>query len=950
MIEFFRYDRWDNYIGPIADVVKAVHKQEAGGENGLTITTGSDLEKGDRIVWLDGTGAYHEHVANEPTAKRDGTGKVVYETYCEDAMNELFRDKVDEVRIRGGSARQALTSILKETRWEVGTVSVTGAQTKSFYHVSAGEALQDLVKTWGGEAYSSFRADEFGITHRYVNLVEAMGSGGTHKRFEYGKDLASVKRTVSSDDVCTAMRGYGKGDDLGDDDEGTNGRRITFADINNGKDYIEDLDALKRWGRPDGKGGMAHAFGTVVFDDCESPAELLELTRKELDGRKEPKVSYECEVLDLAAMGYDYEGVAIGDGVQVIDTAFAPALELDARVMAIERNLLDASDSKITIGNIRPGIGNELSAINSSLNSIRGQSSSWDAAVSFGETYLQKLIDSLNARFDAMGSYINFSFEQGLTVSSVPLGDDGRPTITPASAINLRGGGFRIASGTKADGSFDWRTFGTGEGFVADYIVAGSLLAGLINTGVLLVGDEADPVFMADFDSKKVSIKGSSVTIGAGNAEDAIADLEDGVAAARAVYGLCTTNAATAVKTVSIEGFELVEGAAVEVRFLYGNTAASPMLDVSGTGPHVIMLNGSVLEERNFWKDQELITFVYSGVCWHISDSGSHSLIEATEDAIRLEVKGVQDDLSDTKSNIEVMKDGIDLQVSTLQKGLEDAESRLTAYGMCSTAADTQDKLVNVGDGFALTKGVMVTVAFTYANTSTYPRLNVNGTGAKYIYVGSSLMSSDYHWRANTTVTFAYTGSSWRVCDSGALARINLAEDSIELKVSKGSVSSQISVESGQVSIESNRFSWDSTHSSLTSTGKLTAHSASLSGTFECGRTSAYGIQLNSVGQMAGYRQGTKVGYIDYSSSSREVSTGAISYGIQLQANGIFRISTPKISTASTSDTNVTTTNAARGGELWVVGFDHNPGNGWDINNTKAYRLPFVNGICTRGF
>lgn len=61
-------------------------------------------------------------------------------------------------------------------------------------------------------------------------------------------------------------------------------------------------------------------------------------------------------------------------------------------------------------------------------------------------------------------------------------------------------------------------------------------------------------------------------------------------------------------------------------------------------------------------------------------------------------------------------------------------------------------------------------------------------------------------------------------------AAISLTADQINLKVSKGDVSSQLSVESGAVSIKSNRFSWESTYSSLTSTGKLTATDVDLKG------------------------------------------------------------------------------------------------------------------------
>lgn len=53
-------------------------------------------------------------------------------------------------------------------------------------------------------------------------------------------------------------------------------------------------------------------------------------------------------------------------------------------------------------------------------------------------------------------------------------------------------------------------------------------------------------------------------------------------------------------------------------------------------------------------------------------------------------------------------------------------------------------------------------------------------------------------------------------------AQIKLLSDSITMKVSKGDVSSQLSVESDGIEIKGNRFSWTSTNSSLTADGTLT--------------------------------------------------------------------------------------------------------------------------------
>lgn len=50
-------------------------------------------------------------------------------------------------------------------------------------------------------------------------------------------------------------------------------------------------------------------------------------------------------------------------------------------------------------------------------------------------------------------------------------------SVNGKSVMKLCGEGFMIASEKNDDGSWDWRTFGTGEGFSADLIVAGFLSA-----------------------------------------------------------------------------------------------------------------------------------------------------------------------------------------------------------------------------------------------------------------------------------------------------------------------------------------------------------------------------------------------------------------------------------------------------------------------------------------
>ena len=937
------YSRHDAYIGTIANdsLIAFEHSDELNGEDSVSITTTFRLREGYRLVWRDKQGRCHEHICQDPKGLHDDSGMI----YTDTALNsicELFGDYIEDKRPYGYSFSRALSVALEPTRWDVGTVDQTGTVSDSltFYHISAREAIQSILEC-GGELETTITVGANGVSKRQVGIRAHRGAVSGHKRFAYGKDASSISKAEHYGAI-TACYGYGKGEET---DAGGYGRKLTFGNINNGLNYVYDSEALKTYGRPDGNGGYSHIFGIYENSECEDASQLKQETTDYLDQHKVPGVTYEADVVDLVQFGREWEGVSVGDEVQMVDTDFDPELRCEGRVTKLVTDMLGGAQT-VTLGNVTETMADMWAQQQSTLKDLSNHASSWDIAASTPYVYLQQIIDGLNEQFNLNGmSYMHLSFEKGFIFSSVPLDENGNPTIGGGSALQLCSQGLRIASDTLPDGSYNWRTFGTGKGFVADAIITGTLLANLIKAGQLIVGDEDDPVFMADFDSGQVEIKGSSVTIGTGNAEDAIAGLEEGVDAARAVYGYCQTASATAAKTVQIAGFDLTEGSVVTIRFRYANTASNPTLNVSGTGAKYIRLDGALLTSRNYWSANATVAFVYAGGYWVVADAGTHALIEATEESINLEVSGVKDDLTKTKASVTVLDNRVTTEVNSLQQDIDETTSKLTRYGTCSTSGATQDKAVTVSGDFKLTTGMMVTVQFTYENTATYPRLNVNNTGAKYIYVGSSYMSADYYWRSGTTVTFVYTGSAWRVCDSGALARISVAENEIELKVSKGSVSSQISVESGQVSIESNRFSWDSNYSSMTRYGILTAQSVAARGTFRCGYDDDY-LQMNSSGQLAGYRDGSQIGYVDYRSAMRWLPTGETKYGMQLYGKEHIRMSTPIFSTASSSSTSTTTT-AGSTGRIWLAGFTSDPGS-WRLEDLTLMEVSFINGICTR--
>lgn len=482
-VRFVVFDRWGAQLATLTDVLSAEWAEELNGEDTVSIEALWPLAKGQRVVWRDAWGDWHEHTVASVTQSHDSDGPVVYSATCENSISELYGDYIMDKRPENQTASYSLTEAIRGSRWAVGTVDVTGTNSVNFYRESCRECVQKVVETWGGELWTSIAVSGCAVTSRKVNLSRRGSDNG--RRFEWGADMEGIKRTFDADDVVTALYGFGKGEEVGDG----HGRGIDFASINGGRMYVYDSEALAVWGRPNGS-GKAHVFGKVEFSDCDDPTDLKRLTQEELDRRKVPKVSYEASVLVFLSYGYDFRNVGIGDDVALVDRAFSPEVRVKGRVTRIARDLLDEGRATdITIGNIIEDAADMMAAQYAELKSLGSRATSWDVAAYTPSAYIQQVMDGLNKEFDEGASYIYQSPEQGIIVGSVPLNPvTGRPSRTPATAIQLKGGGFRIASGVKSNGDWNWRTFGTGAGFTADEINLGSIKGGA-NSWNLSTGD-----------------------------------------------------------------------------------------------------------------------------------------------------------------------------------------------------------------------------------------------------------------------------------------------------------------------------------------------------------------------------------------------------------------------------------------------------------------------------
>jgi hypothetical protein len=83
-------------------------------------------------------------------------------------------------------------------------------------------------------------------------------------------------------------------------------------------------------------------------------------------------------------------------------------------------------------------------------------------------------------------------------------------------------------------------------------------------------------------------------------------------------------------------------------------------------------------------------------------------------------------------------------------------------YGECATLGASVPKEVQVQSDFALEKGAMVVVKFTYANAIASPTLNVNGTGAKPILRYAAGLKEDGTPIAEAPVSTGTSTNGWR--------------------------------------------------------------------------------------------------------------------------------------------------------------------------------------------
>ena len=528
------FDRLDNYVCDLnpSAVVELRNIGEVNAEHSLTIALrGQTLEKTNRVVLRDAKGKWHEYVV----LGIDGAHGEVTEYYCiwslqYDLAATFINDQYGAGIVPGHAsvpcpARTGLTVALSGTRrWQIGTVTVTTMAAASFYRRSGWEGMQTVTEVWGGELDATITVGLNKVESRAVDLLDHIGSKEATRRFDYGHDVARIRRIVSDDVWACRIVPLGKASET---EAGGYTRRPSIESVNDGVMWLQNDDVVPFTRIPDGQGGWEYPTIIVVNDTYEDPADLLAWALEHIGEYTQPKVTYEADVIQLAMAGMNPHGVSLGDEVVVVDRTFwedmylsqinesgaigailnhGRSLVISARVIRQECNLLDPSDITLTIGNAREKLSGQLAHLSRQVEEVASQVSNASAYQASAD-YMANLLGRLNAEINALGGFVYITQGYGFRCYDVAVSD---PLVgaEATQVVEIKGGTIRIADAKTSDGDWEWKTLIESGHLAAELVTALNVTAGFIrgingtyidlDSGTVLLGDADGFHLLAD--------------------------------------------------------------------------------------------------------------------------------------------------------------------------------------------------------------------------------------------------------------------------------------------------------------------------------------------------------------------------------------------------------------------------------------------------------------------
>ena len=394
-------------------------------------------------------------------------------------MEPIFYDAKDDcwltdMRPTDKNGQQALDIITAPNKKYTGRSNITAISTAYYEYMNLLEAINgnndnSFINRWGGEI----------LFDNFTVIIDEQIGGDYGVDLRYGKNLPVDGLTDEVDirDVVTriypkAYNGYTMSDDGYVDSPLINHyptvkcATMTFEDVKMRADAQEDDEEN----------------GIVVCDTQEElDVALTEKCQGQYNGGVDkPKVTISADMVLLkdTEQYVEYqmlEDVSLGDTIHCHNQHLD--ITTDARVVELEYNSILKKVDSVVLGDFQYNFFDDVtSMVNRVESAIRPDGSVIGQQV-------QGIIDGVRAQLKAQSSIAQ---KQKIRATIFEDLDPESPTY---GAMCLGTMGFEIASKRTADGrDWDWRTFGTGAGFFADFIVAGTMLADRIKGGTLDLG------------------------------------------------------------------------------------------------------------------------------------------------------------------------------------------------------------------------------------------------------------------------------------------------------------------------------------------------------------------------------------------------------------------------------------------------------------------------------
>lgn len=357
-----------------------------------------------------------------------------------------------------------------QAKSDIKTLSTAYYQTKNLIEAINGSDENSFINRWGGEILY----DNYNVT-----INERVG-GDYGVEVLYGKNIVKdgFSETVDMKDVVTRIvpKSY-NGYMIEGENPWVNSPLIRkYPTVRYGVMTFEDIKMRVDAGEDDEENGV-----TI----CDTQEQLETALRKKCEeqfesGGDKPKVTIEAnmELLQNTELYEDVkelEKVSLGDTVHCNHSKLG--IKSDARVIELEWDAVRNKLISVTLGELQYNFLDDVSSVMSRVDqAIRSDGTLIGQQV-------QGIINGVKAQMRAQSTIAKKQSVRAI------LFEDFDPESPTYGAMCLGTLGFEIAKKRTADGrDWNWRTFGTGQGFIADFIVAGTMLADRIKGGTLILG------------------------------------------------------------------------------------------------------------------------------------------------------------------------------------------------------------------------------------------------------------------------------------------------------------------------------------------------------------------------------------------------------------------------------------------------------------------------------